>query len=715
MAPARVRAAWKALRKRYSDIMLTHKHATRTLASVRLRLFLSTSGLLELPRSAAPDVTVVIITYNQPELVYECLCSIAEALGPSAIGSEVVILDNGSKPETLRVLERVSGATIIRSDVNLHFLRGVNRAVRAARGRHILLLNSDAKLLPGTVEAALRTLESAPDIGAVGARIALPDGTLQEAGSIIWRNGGCQGYGRGRAAADGEFMFRRDVDYCSGAFLLTPRARWDELGGFDERYAPCYYEETDYCVRLWQAGYRVVYEPDALIVHYEFGSSSMAQGVEWQDANLARFRERHAAWLACQHEASAAAVIAARERFDSRPRVLVIEDRVPHVRCGGGYPRANALLRELVAAGARVTLFPTAGAREDWREVRATLDAGVEALVERCGEGLAAFLDERAGAFDAVFVCRPHNMRLFVQALEERPARAGDAAIVYDAEALYAPRYALQRALEERPLAPDEAGRDAAAELALARGADAVLSVSPAERAVFDRDGARRTWVLGHALEPRPTPSAFGARMGFVFLGALYDDGSPNAESLRWFAAEILPRLRERLDAHVRLAVVGGVEARSIRALAPDAFELLGSVGDLAPVFDRYRVMVAPTRIASGIPHKVHDAAALGVPVVTTDLIARQLGWTPGTDLLASGEAAAFAAHCAELHENEALWLRVRRSALERVAADCSPQRFGATVREIVAAVPALRVRGASDIEPAHAPTGAPADASRPS
>lgn len=702
----RMKARWISLRKRYSDIMLTHKHATRTLLSIRLRLFLESTGMLALPSSAQPDVTIIVITYNQAELVYGCLASIAEALGASSLGIQVVILDNGSRDATPDLLARLHGATVIRSDTNLHFLRGVNRAAREARGRHILLLNSDAQLLPGTVEAAVRTLESEPDIGAVGARIVLPDGLLQEAGSIIWNDGTCQGYGRGRKATDGEFMFRRDVDYCSGAFLLTPRALWEKLGGFDERYVPCYYEETDYCVRLWEAGMRVVYEPDAIVLHYEFGSSSMSQAIDYQVANLQRFRQRHAAWLALQHAPSESALLAARSRPSSRMRILMIEDRVPHLTAGSGYPRSNTLLRELVATGARVTLFPTAGAEEHWPAVRSAIDASVEALVQHSAGGLHDFLQARRGTFDAILVCRPHNMKTYTAAVARTARLAGDAAVLYDAEALFAPRDALKRALAGEPADHGQAKIELEREIALARASAGVISVSPIEKAVFDQQGIERTWLLGHAIEARPTPAVFAARTGFVFLGALYDDDSPNADSLRWFAAHVLPRLREILGTRVRLTIIGGVTAPSIRALASDAFELLGPVDDLAPVFDRARVMVAPTRIAAGIPHKVHHAAALGVPVVTTDIIAAQTGWRPGHDLLASSDPARFAELCAQLHADGGLWERVRRSALERVRSECSPEAFRTTVREILATVPVSR-RNATIATPAHTPCAA--------
>src|SRR4051812_11224008 len=121
MSLARIKATWKALRKRYSDVMLDHKQATRELLRIRLGLFLSRDAKLAIPRSDDPLVSIIVITYNQHELVYGCLSAIAESLGASELPVEVIVLDNGSKPETLDVLSHIEGATVIYSETNLHF------------------------------------------------------------------------------------------------------------------------------------------------------------------------------------------------------------------------------------------------------------------------------------------------------------------------------------------------------------------------------------------------------------------------------------------------------------------------------------------------------------------------------------------------------------------------------------------------------------------
>src|SRR5262245_9010448 len=236
----------------------------------QLQSFLASDAALELPQSENPELSILLVLFNRAELSLECLRSIAES-HPERI--EIIIADNNSRDETALLLEKVRGPRIIRNAENRHFLLAINQIAKQARGDYLLILNNDAQVLPGTLGSALNTIRNALDVGAVGGRIILLDGTLQEAGSIIWRDGSCLGYGRGDDPFAPMYTFRRDVDYCSAAFLLTARQVWEDLGGFDEKFKPAYYEETDYCTRLWHRHLRVVYEPNAVLLHYEFASS----------------------------------------------------------------------------------------------------------------------------------------------------------------------------------------------------------------------------------------------------------------------------------------------------------------------------------------------------------------------------------------------------------------------------------------------------------
>ncbi|MFH5926978.1 rhamnan synthesis F family protein [Roseomonas xinghualingensis] len=670
------------------------KAAMRTLLCGQLDVFLATSASLRLPRSEKPEVSIILVLFNQAELTFGCLRSIKETLSGDAPGVEIIIFDNGSSDRTGTLLERIEGATVIRSETNLHFLKGVNRAAKLATGRTLLLLNNDAQLLPGAVASALRTLDSAPDIGAVGGRIILPDGTLQEAGSILWRNGAASGYGRGQDPNAPDHMFQRDVDYCSGALLLTPMALWTELGGFDERYAPAYYEETDYCLRLRESGRRVVFDPDAAIVHYEFGSSSSSsEALALQQANHRIFTQRHRAWLDGQFPLDPMNVIAARTARSDRPRILVIDDRVPKPELGTGYPRANRFLHELVEAGAEVALFPTHRHPETWYGVRRALDKRIEVLIAADGTQLRAYLEARRKHFDAIIVCRPPNMAIFEQAVGTDRDLIGDARVIYDAEALFVTRDLQRREAAGNPVAEEQRHHMVAAEVGLTRLADTILSVSPAEQQTLEIYGAPDVHILAHALQDEPLQTGYGERDRIVFLGAIQAEDAPNAEAVRWFAKDILLGVRRRLGEAMRLTVVGMNKAKSIEALDGSMLDLRGMVDDLRGALADARVMVVPSRLGAGIPHKVHQAAALGIPMVVTRLIAEQLGWQDEREVLIADDAAAFAEACARLYSDEVLWGRVRATALEQVRHEARPEAFRATVRRLVASVPITRYR----------------------
>jgi len=649
------------------------------LAKISLRSFLSSQARFRLPADGVPAVSVILVLFNRAELTFQCLRSLAETGYESM---EVIIVDNKSFDDTPFLLDRLEGATILRNPSNLHFIKAANAGASKARGRHILFLNNDAQVMPGAIRAAVHTLESSDDIGAVGGKLILPDGTLQEAGNIVWRDGSCLGYGRGSDPLLPEYMFRRDVDYCSGAFLLTRRETFVSLGGFDEAYQPFYYEETDYCLRLWERGLRVVYEPDAAVLHYEFASSSSSQEAqEWHARNQGVFLRRHRDLLLNHREPDAQNVLQARCVFGNRLKALFIDDRAPHRALGSGFPRSNTILCGLVKSGCFVTYYPTAVLDEDWHDVYADIPREVEVAQGRGPSGLFQFLTERRGYYDLIFISRPHNMQFVRPILQAHPDWFRNTRIIYDAEALFAFRELANLKLRGEEPAAKSIEQLTKSEVELAAEADLVISVSESEAGEFARHGIRNVRVLGHALPVAPTPRLFQEREGFLFVGSILEENSPNGDAILWFVKEILPIIQDKLGGVP--FTIAGINRIDIPAGLCHP-KILGRVEDLSPIYDKARVFVAPTRFAAGIPHKIHEAAAYGLPVIATSLLMRQLGWSDGEHLLVADKAQLFAEQCIRLHSDAGLWDRVRRAALQRVSIDCSPETFEIALKAIL-------------------------------
>jgi GT2 family glycosyltransferase len=654
------------------------KEAFASLCQVALENFLASGAKLSLPADSNPLISVVLVLFNRAELTLACLRSLAE----TNQSMELVIVDNASSDPTALLLDRLEGPRILRNSENRNFLLAVNQAARECRGKYLLLLNNDAQLLPGALETLLASIEGSHGIGAVGGKIILLDGTLQEAGSIVWRDGSCLGYGRGDNPFAPPYMFRRDVDYCSGAFLLTPRQVWQELGGFDEAFTPAYYEETDYCMRLWRKDLRVVYEPAAAVLHFEFASSqSAAAAIDLQTRNRKQFVERNRSELLTNEDPAPDRIIFARSRQRGR-RVLYLDDRVPHRWLGSGFPRAHSMLQVLQNAGYFITIFPLDDRHESWTDIYSDLPREVEVMIGLQRSVLEAFLRSRKGYYDTIIISRPHNMQFVTPLLAAHPDWFESTLVIYDAEAVCAFRDKGHRELAGTAMSAEEYEKALSTEMKLAAQADLVISVSEGERDTFRAHGIPRVEVLGHSIEVAVTNTPFSERSGVLFVGAVHKETSPNADSLVWFLENVFPRIQATIS-DITVTVAGVNISQRVRALAGPAVRMIGHVSDLTPFYAAAKLFIAPTRYAAGIPHKIHESAARGLPVVATPLLVQQLGWTK-EEISFSEDPDEFAALCIELYSNEGRWTQQRNAGLVRVRRECAPESFASNLRRIL-------------------------------
>jgi GT2 family glycosyltransferase len=223
---------------------------------------------------------------------------------------EVIVVDDGSLDGSAEWLDEMaqtqSWLRVVHNASNLGFVNAVNRAADAARGDLLVLLNNDTILLPGWLTALQQTFRQYRDAGAVGGKLVFPDGRLQEAGGIVFDDGTAAKFGYGDVDIGAPlYNFVRQVDYCSGALLATPRALFNEIGGLDTRYAPAYYEDTDYCFQVREQGLAVYYQPQCTVIHLEGATAGhqVTHGAKrYQLFNHERFVERWQATLKDQPE-----------------------------------------------------------------------------------------------------------------------------------------------------------------------------------------------------------------------------------------------------------------------------------------------------------------------------------------------------------------------------------------------------------------------------
>jgi GT2 family glycosyltransferase len=632
-----------------------------------------------------PAIAVIMVLYNKFELTMLALASLRQNFaGPL----QLIVVDNASADDTRRLDTYVQGATIIHSPNNLGFLRACNLALDSVTAPCLLYLNNDVELGYHAIGAAMARLASDPSIGAVGGKIVRTHGRLQEAGSIIWADGSTIGYLRDASPLAPEANFVRDVDYCSGVFLLCRTDLVKRLGGFDEAFKPAYYEEVDLCVRMIDAGFRTVYDPDVLVHHLEFGS---ATNTEASMALMRRgrriFKRKHAEFLKTKFACAVENIIKARALDGAGNRILYLEDTVPVRRLGSGFVRANDAVRAIAAAGWQVSVLPINGARHDIMSLFGDLPDRVEVLHDQTILSLPHLLAERAGFYDAIWVSRTHNLDRTLSIFTEAGVDPQRTPIILDTEAIEAVRDAAAAALDPAQAVFD-LDKALKHEFRNARLCRHVTAVNQAEVDLLRSCGLGQVSVLGTIRDLEPTPRGFAAREGLLFIASIHRADSPNYDSLRWYRDEILPALIDIMGTPPVLTFIGYTAPDiDLSEFAGNRFiDVRGSVDDTRPAYNSHRLFIAPTRYAAGTPYKVYETASFGLPCVATDLLVRQLGWTTGVELAGPGvaDAHAFAADIARLYHDEAAWLAMREAALQRLDRENGRDHFDAVVHTIL-------------------------------
>jgi GT2 family glycosyltransferase/glycosyltransferase involved in cell wall biosynthesis len=647
-----------------------------------LAKFLKTDSKIELPTADNPEISIILVLHAQTESALNCLYAIFKA----EISSLEVIIADLTRTNTMQpLLERVEGARVFRNLPTLDFFSAANYCGSKARGTYLLFLNSNTRILSKSITSALETIKSSDDIGVVGGRIILPNGKLHSAGGILWQDGAFENYGRNDLPFASTYMFRRDVDFCSSTFLLTKRDLFAESGGFAEIYRLSPYEEIDYCIKLRKRGQRIVYEPNVIVIQDKDGGISFNQEDESAPARVRKvFVGEHKDWLARQYPATPKNILQARSARAQDKRILLIDDLVPHKFIGAGYPRSNRILSEMVNLGYSVTFYPATPSLESWVSVYEDIPGEVEVVLGRYSSMLEDFLSEREGYYHLVYVSRPHNMTKLNSILTAKKLALTKDRIIYDAEAIFSLREIEQRRQQGREVSPGERQRLINEELAIGWGSYCIITVSNMERHLFAEYGFSNVHTLSHAVDASPTPNPYDLREDILFVGAVHGLSTPNADSLLWFSKEIFPRIQEKLGGNVRFVIAGSNNTREIFQLASDSIKVLGKQDDLTSLYNRARLFVAPTRFAAGIPLKVIEAAAHGLPTVTTSLLAAQLSWEVGRELFVADTAETFAEECAKLYQDRQLWERLRSNALDRVKMDHSPEVFSVKLKRII-------------------------------
>jgi GT2 family glycosyltransferase len=674
------------------------------------------SRTISLPKQI--DATIVIPVHNQ--IVYT-LCCLKSLLGSTARSSfEIIVADDLSSDATAPVISRLGGIVRYhRSSTNLGFTRNCNAAAALARGGTIAFLNNDTIALPHWLDELVASLRADPSIGLIGSKLLNTDGTLQEAGGIVWRDGSAWNFGRGSDAASPEFNYLKDVDYVSGAAVAVRKSVWTSLGGFDEIYAPAYCEDTDLAFRVRALGLRTVYQPFSVVIHHEGVShgKDVSAGVKaYQVRNNRIFTSRWKDVLSLENLPHGNDVPLARDRSRERPHILVIDHYVPQPDRDAGSRTMNHYLKLFQASGLQVSFWPQ-NRYFDRPYAQPLQRLGIEILYDLNGGGDAfnEWLELNGRYLEYVFLSRAGVAIEFIDRLRAKT----NAKIMLYGHDIHFRRLEMEYAITRNPATDQERAGFAAIERTIWAKSDVIYYPSTEECAfvlsecpskcvrtmpafIYSDQGIRGT-------RERLMTYKIPTTQQLLFVGGFRH--RPNVDAMLWFMRDIWP-LIVAVAPHVQLCIAGSFPPPEIEALAGGDTAVTGAVSDsmLRQLYLSSQAAIVPLRFGGGVKGKVLEALSYGTPVVTTSVGVQGIPEAPSfAEICDSGEN--FAASVVDIIRNPDAHLSKTLAGLDfimKTASESAARKvLGQDIPELVKRRAAPRQRdGENALGPRPAPAG---------
>gem|GEM_PF-312963 len=616
-----------------------------------------------LPENPRPMVSIVIPVFNQFLFTLNCLHCISQA--KTGIPYEVIVVDDASTDETPSIISRVFHLRYLRNISNEGFGETCNRGAAVATGEFVLFLNNDTKVGDGWLEAFVEAARL-PNTGYVGAKLVYPDGRLQEAGGMIWRDGSAWNYGNGQDPSDPMFNYIRKVDYCSAAAAMMPRKLFQDLGGFSPEFEKAYYEDTDLCMRIRQSGMDVVYQPEALVYHFEGGTcgTNTASGLkQYQLRNQEVFIRK---WEDTLRDHPENGDIAGHfKHLYPAGTILFIDDLLPLPKLSSGGVRSWNIIVVLLKLGFHVTIMPVSPCAEPELR-RAELEKmGLQVLGPPYHPAPEEWIAGDMGPFalqefDKVIVARhPIATRLYPVIRDRMP----NASIIFDTVDLHFVRLRREAKITRDLHTIKMAELSYQEESGLLETCEQTWVVSETERVELSKinpDADVR--LISNIVPVEGTNTDWERRDGLLFIGGF--NHTPNQDAVVWFLNEIYPIVLSKFPDMV-FHILGSFMPEEFHALASRNVNPVGFVDDPAEWFEKVRLSVAPLRYGAGVKGKVNQSLALGVPAVGTNIAFEGMGDLPGECVLMSDDPKAMAEHIIDLYGESEKWALFSAKGIE--------------------------------------------------
>lgn len=574
----------------------------------------------ELPAFQKPLVSIIIPVYNQYKYTERCLYSILKTV--KDIPYEIIIADDCSTDKTKTIQKYIKNIRVVKTKTNSGFLLNCNNAAKEANGEYIWLLNNDTEIFENTLSSLIETFNKKKDVGAVGSKLIYNNIVLQEAGGIVYSDAtGCN-YGRWTKLFynESKFNYLKEVDYCSGCSLLIKKDLWSELGGFDEYFAPAYYDESDLCFRIRQKGLKVYYQPKSELIHYESVSLKNSHD-ELMRINGEKFIKKWGDTLLKQDTPPTDNFFARDRSFNKK--VLLFCDvglLMPDTNCGN--KTSFQYIKMFANMGFNVKyvslLYNYNSFNNNLQKYADLLEQlGIEIISDK---DIYNWLKEYGKYVDYAYLNRPISWEKLHNYIKEYAPKAP---IIYYGHDIHYIRIAREAESTNNQNLYRQAKEIELLEKTIWEKADVVTYCSEKEvnivKSYFPNANAFKIPIYTEVKSNDKSLYDAKERNGLIFVGGY--NHVPNIDAMLWFIDKMFPSIKNQIP-DIKLYVVGSNPTKELLSKANDSIIVTGFVTDeqLEELYSKVRLAVVPLRYGAGIKGKIIEAIQNKIPVITTNI-----------------------------------------------------------------------------------------------